>query len=79
MATGIVKFYNRRKSFGFITPDEGGVEVFVHGTQVLGSIAEGDAVEFEMGEGRKGPEAKNVLKKGTICGPVTDEDADMAC
>lgn len=77
MTTWIVKFFNRTKSFGFITPDEGGNDVFVHGTQVLGSIADGDAVEYELGEGKKGIEAKNVKKIGGAA-QATDEDMDMA-
>ena len=63
MTTGIVKFFNRTKNFGFITPADGSKDVFVHGTNVIGeSIADGDEVTFEIGEGRKGPEAKNVTK-----------------
>jgi cold shock protein len=66
MTTGIVKFFNRTKNFGFITPEDGSKDVFVHGTNVIGeSIADGDQVEFELGEGRKGPEAKNVTKTGS--------------
>ena len=65
MTTGIVKFFNRTKNFGFITPEDGSKDVFVHGTNVIGeSIADGDQVEFEVGEGRKGPEAKDVRKIG---------------
>ena len=63
MTTGIVKFFNRTKNFGFITPEDGSKDVFVHGTNVIGeSIADGDTVQFEIGEGRKGPEAKDVTK-----------------
>lgn len=63
MTTGIVKFFNRTKNFGFITPADGTKDVFVHGTNVIGeSIADGDTVEFTVGEGRKGPEAKDVTK-----------------
>ena len=63
MTTGIVKFFNRTKNFGFITPDEGENDVFVHGTNVIGEpIADGDVVTYEIGEGRKGPEANNVQK-----------------
>jgi CspA family cold shock protein len=60
---GTVKFFNRTKNFGFITPDEGENDVFVHGTNVIGEpIADGDVVTYEIGEGRKGPEANNVQK-----------------
>jgi CspA family cold shock protein len=63
MTTGIVKFFNRTKDFGFITPEDGSKDVFVHGSNVIGeAIADGDTVTFEVGEGRKGPEAKNVTK-----------------
>jgi CspA family cold shock protein len=76
MATWIVKFFNRKNNFGFITPDEGGKDVFVHGTNVNGYINDGDAVEYELGEGRKGPEAKNVTKVGGSA--AADDDMDMA-
>ena len=60
---GTVKFFNRTKNFGFITPEDGSKDVFVHGTNVIGeSIADGDTVTYEIGEGRKGPEAKDVRK-----------------
>ena len=60
---GKVKFFNSQKGFGFITPDAGGKDLFVHvnsledGTE---SLNEGQKVEFVEEEGRKGPEAKNV-------------------
>ncbi len=61
MATGTVKFFNEEKGFGFISPADGGDDVFVHASGIVnGPIAEGDAVNFEMGEGRKGPCAVEV-------------------
>ena len=64
METGTVKFYNEAKGFGFITPDNGGKDLFVHSTAIQnGPITEGDKVEFEIGEGDKGPRADNVSRK----------------
>lgn len=61
MATGKVKFFNDQKGFGFITADEGGDDIFVHISAIeAGTIKEGDTVEYEVGEGRKGPQALNV-------------------
>jgi CspA family cold shock protein len=61
MATGIVKFFNADKGFGFITPDNGGKDLFVHISGIVnGPINEGDSVEFEVGEGKKGPCAVEV-------------------
>ncbi len=58
---GTVKFFNDDKGFGFITPDAGSKDVFVHVTNMDGdSLEEGQKVEFETQEGRKGPEAINV-------------------
>ena len=63
MAQGSVKWFNDAKGFGFITPDDWSKDVFVHGTNVAeGELVEGDAVEFDIGEWRKGPEAKDVKK-----------------
>ena len=61
MQTGKVKFFNAGKGFGFITPDDGGKDVFVHATDIGGAqLNEGDKVEFEVGQGKKGPQANNV-------------------
>lgn len=61
---GTVKFFHNRKKYGFITPDEGGEDVFFHVSAMEEGVNldEGDQVEFEIEQGDKGPKAVNVVK-----------------
>ena len=63
--TGVVKWFNAEKGYGFITPDDGGKDCFVHFSAIQGegfkTLAEGQAVEFEVVEGDKGKQAANVM------------------
>lgn len=64
MTTGTVKWFNESKGFGFITPEDGGKDVFVHFSAIQGSgfrtLAEGQKVSFEVEDGPKGPQATQV-------------------
>ncbi len=64
MPSGTVKWFNVKKGYGFIIPDDGGDELFIHHSNIASegfrSLEEGQKVEYETGEGRKGPEAVNV-------------------
>ena len=60
MSNGTVKFFNHSKGFGFITPDEGGKDVFVHQTGLTEEIREGDKVSYDVQDGQKGLNAVNV-------------------
>jgi CspA family cold shock protein len=66
MSVGVVKWFNDRRGFGFITPDERGKDVFVHSSGIhgTGSLREGQRVEFEITQGEKGPQASNVRPVG---------------
>lgn len=60
MSKGTVKFFNESKGFGFITPEDGGKDIFVHANGLLDDIREGDVVSYDTEEGRKGLNAINV-------------------
>lgn len=60
MNTGTVKFFNQSKGFGFVTEESSNKEHFVHISGVIDEIREGDTVEFELQEGKKGLNAVNV-------------------
>ena len=66
MSTGKVKWFNESKGYGFIEPDGGGKDIFVHYSAIqcegYKTLSEGQKVEFEVTQGDKGPQAENVMK-----------------
>ncbi|HET9115514.1 MAG TPA: cold-shock protein [Gaiellaceae bacterium] len=70
MATGTVKWFSADKGYGFITPDDGGEDLFVHHSSIVGegykTLAENAKVQFEVGQGQKGPQATNVAAQTSV-------------
>jgi CspA family cold shock protein len=68
MAVGTVKWFNAEKGYGFITPEDGSKDLFVHFSGIVGdgykSLNEGQKVEYEATQGQKGPQASNVRAIG---------------
>jgi cold shock protein len=64
LANGTVKWFSEQKGYGFITPEDGGKDLFVHYSNIVGdgfrNLQDGQAVEYDAAQGQKGPEAQNV-------------------
>jgi CspA family cold shock protein len=79
VSTGTVKWFNGNKGFGFITPDDAGDDLFVHHSEIKTSgyanLEEGQKVEFEVGQGKKGPCATNVIPWSLRAGPIKPDVA----
>jgi CspA family cold shock protein len=64
LASGTVKWFSEQKGYGFITPDDGGKDLFVHYSNIIGdgfkNLQDGQPVQYEAAEGKKGPEATDV-------------------
>ncbi len=73
MPQGTVKWFDGEKGYGFITPDEGGEDLFVHHTGIAGggfkSLDEGERVTYEVTQGRRGPQAQDVRRASASAGP----------
>ncbi|MFI5998479.1 cold-shock protein [Streptomyces sp. NPDC051362] len=66
MASGIVKWFNAEKGFGFIAQNEGGPDIFAHYSHISGDgyreLVEGEPVTFDVAQGQKGPQAENIVR-----------------
>jgi cold shock protein len=83
MATGLVKWFNDAKGFGFITPDEGGADVFIHFSAIAmegyKTLKQGARVSFDLTDGPKGQHAQNILMtEPAPAAPVQEQDHQAA-
>src|SRR3954462_15203072 len=81
MPQGTVKWFNEEKGYGFITPDDGGEDLFVHHTGIAGSgfksLEEGEKISYEVPQGRKGMQAANVSKASANRTDKGDAEASL--